>query len=257
MRNTTTTEVRTQVTVIMGDLTGWRARLVYRSTSRVPLQVSPDGRLAALTVDGQPRVGAVVTPHSAGEPVVYLGEALPDQPWGPHNGWTPADMPTGVVSDAVQVNVLAVCGPDQHLRGHVRSVWLPRTYRPMERFDLPVVDPIGLPVTVPCRVLEATPGVLWQDGWADPQIVVAVEDPTPLAVHGWQELAWVQMRARAWTALDGLSRCLQTTAHPLLGGALVQDVVVHDLTSLDAEALVLLPRDVRDALERTLLAMPD
>lgn len=256
MRNTTTTEVLTQVTVIMGDLAGWRARLVYRSIGQVRLQVSPDRRLAGLTVDGQRRVGAVVTPHGAGEPVVYLGEALPAQPWGLHNGWVPADMPAGVVAEVVQVDVMAVYWAGQDLCGCAGSVWLPRTYRPMERFDLPVADLMGAPVTVPCRVLEASPGVLWQDGWSDPQIVVAVDDPTVLIAHGW-EPAWVEMRCGTWSALEALSRCLQTIAHPLLGAALVEEVAVHDLTHLDAEALVLLPADVRDALERALLAMPD
>lgn len=45
-------------------------------------------------------------------------------------------------------------------------------------------------------------------------------------------------------------------AYPLLGEAVLTEVIVHDLVALNPDDLPLLPRDVRDALEFALRTMP-
>lgn len=143
----------TPVTVILGDLHGWYPRLVYRTTVPIPVTISTEGFLA-LTVRGKQQVGALVTPKGYPEPVVYLGGELPSQPWTIEEGWQPADMPPGVISEVVETDVVALSWQDGELVGYVATVWLARAYRHLERLDLPVRQ-AGATRQVVCRVLEA------------------------------------------------------------------------------------------------------
>lgn len=243
-------------TVVFGDLTGWRSRLVYRSTASAAVTVSRDGRFASVPVRGEQRVGALVTPAGHPELVVYLGGDLPEQPLSPQDGWEPADMPTGVVAEMVETDVLAVAWQGNRLVGYCRTVWLDRTYRPMERFSMPVSQPLDGPATVSCRVLEADRDPFLQ-GSQTPCLVVSVQDAAPLVEQGWELQDWIAVRSLTWRDLDALSHCIEVKAHPLLGEAILAEVVVHDLMVMDIDSLPLLPRDVRDGLERALVAIPD
>ena len=68
---------------------------------------------------------------------------------------------------------------------------------------------------------------------------------------------WLGVRSNTWARLNGLSHCLEAVAYPLLGEAIVSEVIVHDLEALNPDDLSLLPSDVRNALEFALRTMPD
>lgn len=253
---TTITSITSPITVVLGDLHGWHPRLVYRSTAPVPVSFSADGRFLTVTVRGEQRVGPVVTPEDYPQPVVYLGGELPRDPWTESEGWHPADMPQGVVSDVVETDVLALVWVDGGLTGYAKSVWLDRAFRPMERFTLPVSGPLQPTPGVACRVLEAGLDP-FQDGNGMRMLVVTVDDPQPLAQHGWHPQHWLAVGQQAWADLRAVSECIESVSYPLLGDAILASVEVHDLTALDPESLILLPQDVRVCLEITLRTMPD
>ncbi len=250
----TATTTRTSVTLVLGDITGWQRRLVYRSAGPVEVTVSGDGRFARLPVRGEQRVGALVTPEGH-QPVVYLGPDLPGRPLNHAQGWRPVDMPVGVISDAVQTTVLALAQQDGTLVGYCKTVWARRPYRPMERFDLPVSNPMDSPTTVLCRVLRAGADP-FQSAPDKHYLVVAVDDSKALLQHGWEPQEWVNLLAQDWSDLDALSHCIETESLPLLGTAIISRVTLRDLEHLDAAALHLLPADVREGLERALIGMP-
>ena len=250
------TIAKSRTTVVLGDLRGWRTRLVYRSVGPVVSTVSDDGRFCTILVPGGEQVAAVITPAGHPEPVVYLGADVPDQPWTSADGWVPADMPRGVVGNPVRTDVLALTWSAGQVSGYAKSVWLDRAYRPMERFSLPVSSPGEQTATVACRVLEVGVDPFLQEAEA-PYLIVGVADADPLREHGWEEQAWVGIRAAHWMDLDGLSRCIESKAYGCMDAAILGEVVLHDILSMDIAVLPMLPRDVRDGLERTLLAMPD
>ena len=256
--STAVSTITTPVTVVLGDLPGWFQRLVYRTTEPIPVTISPDGRFLTLTVRGEQRVGAIVTPEGHPEPVVYLGGGLPLQPWTDEDGWQPADMPQGVVSEAVETDVVALSWQDGELVGCVATVWLDRSYRYLERFDLPVRQ-ASVTTQVRCRVLEALTDRTPIPGCGGPlrTLNVVVDDISALRAAGWQAVDWLDIRANVWGRLNELSHCLESVAYPLLGEAVLSDVIVHDLVALNPDDLPLLPRDVRDALEFALRTMPD
>lgn len=256
--STSVSTITTPVTVVLGDLPGWFPRLVYRTIEPIPVTVSADGRFLTLAVRGEQRVGAVVTPSGHPEPVVYLGGDLPAQPWTIEEGWQPADMPQGVISEALETLVLALSWQDRELVGYFRTVWLDRPYGSMERFDLPAQQ-VGAATQVGCRVLETMTDRIPTPGCGGPlrSLTVAVDDASALRAAGWESPDWLAIRADAWGRLNELSHCLEAVAYPLLGEAIVGQVIVHDLDSLKPDDLPLLPSDVRDALEFALRTMPD
>ena len=255
--STAVSTITTPVTVVLGDLPGWYPRLVYRTTAPIPVTISADGFLA-LTVRGEQRVGAMVTPQGHPEPVVYLGGELPSQPWTIQEGWQPAGMPKGVISEVVEADVVALSWQDGELVGYVATAWLDRPYRPMERFDLPVRQAAAT-TQVGCRVLEALTHRTPIPGCGGPlrSLTVVVDDTTALQAAGWTPVDWLTIRTNTWGRLYQLSHCLESVAYPLLGEAIVGEVVVHDLEALNPDDLSLLPGDVRNALEFALRTMPD
>lgn len=249
-------ETTSNMTIVLGDLTGWHPRLVYRTVQPRPVDFSDCGDFAQLDVRGVQRVGAVVTPEDSVEPVVYLGPSLPTQPLTAAEGWEPVDMPAGVVAEPVEIDVVAITVDGEQVSGWANAVWLPRHYRPMERIQLPIGNLVGEPLAaVPARVLEAS-RIVFQDGPSDSMVVV-VDDPAVLVAAGWVPQSWVGLRAEDWAVLHALSHSIETHAVGLLNSAITMDVTVHDLAGMDIDALVLLPRDVRDGLERALISMPD
>lgn len=248
-----THEVQMTVTLVMGDISGWGPRLVYRSVQPALMELSVDGRFAALPLQGHRTVCSVVTPEGQLEPVLYAGPCLPAQPPTLADGWAQADMPAGVISQATFTDVLMLAWDGESVSGYCSSLWLDRPYRPMERFDLPVGNPLEATTNVPCRVLEAGAGGI-DGGVAVPYLVVTADtEESELFAH-WESQEWIQIRQHAWMELRDLSGCVEAVSHPLRGTALLAEVRVHDLLSLNAESLTLLPMDVRDGLERTLLA---
>jgi hypothetical protein len=256
--STAVSTITTPVTVILGDLPGWYPRLVYRTTEPIPVAISPDGRFLTLTVRGEQRVGAIVTPEGHPEPVVYLGGELPPQPWTDEEGWQPADMPQGVGSEVVETDVVALSWHDGELVGYCATVWLDRSYRHLERFDLPVRE-ADATSQVGCRVLEALTLRAPFNGSGGPlrALNVVVDDISAFRAAGWQAVDWLDFRANVWGRLYELSHCLESVAYPLLGEAVLSEVIVHDLVALNPDDLSLLPSDVRNGLECALLTMPD
>ena len=245
----------TPVTVIIGDLHGWNPRQVFRSAAPVPVTFGATGRFLTLTVRGEERLGAVLTPEGHPEPVVYIGGRLPRDPWTADEGWLPTEMPLGVTGEMVETDVLAVAWTAGILTRYSRTVWLDRAYRPLERFPLPAGPATGLTQDVPCRVLEASPA-MGPEEEDRASLVVVVDDAETLQAADWQQVEWPGVSTTHWVELEALSRCVESVAAPLLGHALLKEVIVHDLPALQPRSLPLLPRDVRDGLEITLHAMP-
>ena len=258
MSTASTTTIETTVTVVLGHLPGWFPRLVYRSTGPVPVTISADGRFLTLSMRGEQLVGAIVTPDGHAEPVVYLGGGLPVQPWTLDEGWQPVDMPRGVISEVVETDVLALSWQDGELVGCYGTVWLDRVFRPMERLELPSQQ-VDVPTHVRCRVLQSVddrvplPGC----GGALRHMVVAVDDLADLPAAEWTPADWVAISSRAWRSLNDLSQCIESVTFPLLGNAILGEVIVHDVEALNKDDLHLLPSDVRHGLEFALLTMPD
>ncbi len=263
MSTASTTTIETTVTVVLGHLPGWFARLVYRSTGPVPVTISADRRFLTLSMRGEQMVGAIVTPEGLSEPVVYLGGGLPVQPWTLDEGWQSVDMPRGVISEVVETDVLALSWQDGELVGRYGTVWLDRVFRPMERLELPSQQVDG-PTHVRCRVLQSAddkvplPGC----GGALRHMVVAVDDLADLptierTTVEWTPADWVAISSCAWRSLNDLSQCIESVTFPLLGNAILGEVIVHDVEALNKDDLHLLPSDVRYGLEFALLTMPD
>ena len=245
----------TPITVILGDLHGWNPRQVFRSAYPVPVTFGATGRFLTLTVRGEERLGAVLTPEGHPEPVVYIGGRLPRDPWTADEGWLPTEMPLGVTGEMVETDVLAVAWTAGVLTRFNRTVWLDRAYRPMERFLLPVEPANDITLDVPCRVLEASPA-MGPEEEDRASLVVVVDDAETLQAADWQQVEWPGVSTAHWVELEALSRCVESVAAPLLGHALLKEVIVHDLPALQPRSLPLLPRDVRDGLEIALHAMP-
>lgn len=148
-------------------------------------------------VRGEQRVGAIITPEGHPEPVVYLGGELPPQPWTDEDGWQPADMPQGVVSEVVETDVVALSWHDGELVGYVATVWLDRSYRHLERFDLPVQQ-ADVTSQVGCRVLEALTLRAPFTGSGGPlrTLNVVVDDISAFRAAGWQAVDWLDIRAK-------------------------------------------------------------
>lgn len=249
-------DMTANLTIVLGDLTGWYARLVYRTIEPRPINLSACGRFAQLDLGGVRMVGAIVTPVDSPEPVVHFRSFMPTEPLTAADGWQPTEMPTGVNAELVELEVLALAMDGAQIRGWANTVWLPRHYRPMERMQLPTSQPMDGPlVEVEARVLEAMFNKFGDV--PDDCLVVAIDDPATLDAAGWAPQTWVNLRAHEWTALHGMTQSIESHAVGVFNSAFTTHVTVHDLMGMDMDALKLLPRDVRDALERALVAMPD
>ncbi|MEI2786538.1 MAG: hypothetical protein V9E82_12695 [Candidatus Nanopelagicales bacterium] len=242
-----------RLTVVFGELHDPEQRATYSSLHPVPVEFSADGRFARLDVAGRTMTGRVLQAHTP-HPLVYLGHPTLPVTLTIGDGWSLGDVPLiGTFEEPSLARVIAFAREGESIVCHTRIQWVDHLRLPMGRLELPVGDQLTDDTSVPARVL-ALP-----DTWpfTPPTLVVAVDDAQPLREAGWDEYLPDVLEALEWGELDGLTRCIETRSTSLLGNILLIEVTVLDLANLDVEALMFLPRDVRDGFEQALLALPD
>jgi hypothetical protein len=238
---------------VFGELHDPTRRATYKSLRPVPVEFSSDGLFARLDVAGRTMTGRVLRAHTP-QPVVYLGHPTPPVILTVGDGWTHADVPlSGALTEPSLAQVIALARDGDDIVCYTRIQWLDRLRLPMGRLSLLTGDPIVDDSSIPARVVALPEPI----DFTPPTLVVAVDDAQPLRDQGWAEYLPDVLEALEWGELEGLTRCLESRSMALLGRILLGEVIVHDLLRLDVEALMFLPRGIRDGLEQALLALPD
>ena len=239
--------------IVFGELHDPTGRAIYKSIRPVPVEFSGDGLFARLDVAGRTMTGRVLNAHTP-QPLVYLGHPNPPVTLTLGDGWVHVDVPlTGALDEPSLAQVIALVRDGDDLVCHTRIQWVDRLRLPMGRLRLLVGDPILDDSTIPARVVALPEPI----PFTPPTMVVAVDDAQPLREQGWDEYLPDVLQGLEWGELEGLTHCLESRSMALLGRLLLAEVIVHDLANLDVEALMFLPRGIRDGLEQALLTLPD
>ena len=241
------------LTVVFGELHDPVQRATYSSVRPVPVEFSADRRFARLDVAGRTMTGRVLRAHTP-RLVVYLGHPTPPGTLTMGDGWVHVDVPlVGVLDEPSLAQVIALTRDGDDLVCYTRIQWVEQLRLPMGRLPLLTGDPIVDDSTIPARVVALPEPI----PFTPPTLVVAVDDAQPLRQEGWAEYLPDVLEGLEWCELEGLTRCLESRSMALLGRILLGEVIVHDLANLDIEALMFLPRGIRDGLEQALLTLPD
>lgn len=239
--------------VVFGELHDPTGRAIYKSRRPVPVEFSGEGLFARLDVAGRTMTGRVLRAHTP-QPVVYLGHATPPVTLTMGDGWVHVDVPlVGVLDEPSLAQVIALTRDGDDLVCYTRIQWVEQLRLPMSRLPLLTGDPIVDDTTIPARVVALPEPI----PFTPPTLVVAVDDAQSLREQGWDGYLPDVLEGLEWVELEGLTHCLESRSMALLGRILLGEVIVHDLANLDIEALMFLPRGIRDGLEQALLTLPD
>jgi hypothetical protein len=239
--------------VVFGELHDPTGRAIYKSLRPVPVEFSADGWFARLDVAGHTMTGRVLKAHTP-QPVVYLGHPASPVTLGLSDGWTHVEVPLGgALNEPCLARVIALTRNGDDLVCYTRIQWVDQLRLPMGRMRLLTGDPLVNDATIPARVVALPKAI----PFTAPPLVVAVDDVEPLRDQGWDPYLPDVLEGLEWAELEGLTHCLESRSMALLGQILLGEVIVHNLLRLDLEALMFLPRGIRDGLEQALLALPD
>lgn len=254
--------------IVFGDLTGWgqRRTLSHTSTIDQPVEFNASHTFAKVDVGPATLTGPIV--HAAVDDngsitVVYLGRRVPvwvDSPMPKDFGWSEDDFPPGVTNRKTETDVLLVTfDADGKATGWSRTSWLTIVPRPMERLELLIDDTSVRQLRI--RALES--GVDTTEPETNAHWLIATPEEgerltsAELEAAGWSPEPWVESRQETWMSLRKLSNAIETHTEPLMNTPIVTHVTIHNLLEIDETSLPLIPRDVRDGLERALEGLPD
>jgi len=140
-------------------------------------------------------------------------------------------------------------------QGWSAPLWLDSGVRPLQRLPIVVDERTGKWVST--RVLDC--GTSGQGiGYA---VLYTPDSHAVQRLHlersGWLREPWLQVKERQWRALVDMSDAVETHVVTVLRNPIVVNVTIHSVLGIPDEVLPVLPRDVRDELEKALLDLPD
>lgn len=246
--------------LIWGNPRDFENRRVYcQSLSRQSVAFSAENQVLALDVGPVPIAGPIIHSEPAGvSPVeassisVLVDTDIPswiEPAFMQALGWQLVEHAPKPARYPFQVDVLLVSSNwTGSFDGWSSTQWFDASVKPLQRIPL-CLDPDTPDSTITVHVLDVgkdVHGVGYAVVYAPDRDVV---DQFQVTRHGWRREPIARLRRQAWLELADLSTQIEVNAVPVLGSAVVTDVVMHvdSPEMINVSALNHLPDDVFEA----------